>query len=221
MFSGYLSLIHIFILLHLPFHCTSSLHRLQGSSPSTFVLNFKSLCVLIGGFGDYWAGGGFAVCVPVRPLPVQWPTAGATAGPLPASQPAASAIGSLELIHPAEPCKAPFVPSCRLDQAGDRHSSLDWLSVSQPMAIHIQAQAQARPSHHQIKGGRMGAGGLVGGEWSEIVSPEFRHSLNTVERWSDEEKNKQEEGILKRRISTGALPLGEQSRISTRPLSGS
>lgn len=38
----------------------------------------------------------------------------------------------------------------------------------------------------------MGAGGLGWGEWSEIVSPEFRHSPNTVERWSDEEKNKQE-----------------------------
>lgn len=41
----------------------------------------------------------------------------------------------------------------------------------------------------------MGSGeawGLGLGEWSEIVSPEFRHSPNTVERCSDEVKNKLE-----------------------------
>lgn len=96
--------------------------------------------------GDWWAGGG----QPVRPLPVLWPTIGTTAGPPPGSQPAAPVIGSLELICPAEPCKAPFVPSCRLDHAGDRHSSLDWLSVSQPVAIHIQAQTQAQPGCNEI-----------------------------------------------------------------------
>lgn len=111
------------------FSCTLSLHLLQGSSPLIFELNF-------------W------LFVPVQPLPVQWPTTGATAGPLPASQPGAPAIGSLELIHPAEPCKAPFVPSSRLDQTGDRHFSLDWLSVSQPVAINIQAQTRAWPNHH-------------------------------------------------------------------------
>lgn len=39
----------------------------------------------------------------------------------------------------------------------------------------------------KLKVGKWG-GGWVGGECSEIVSPEFRHSPNTVERWSDEEK---------------------------------
>lgn len=153
-FSGHLSHCHI------PTLTALHLHLLQGSSPLTFVANIKRLSVLIGGLGvydgHYCAWGGFAVCTCI---PMQWPTAGATAGLLLARQPTALAIGSLELIHPAEPCKAPFVPSCRLDQAGDRYSSLDWLSVSQPMAIHIQAQAQAQPSHHQIKDGWMGAWG--------------------------------------------------------------
>lgn len=39
----------------------------------------------------------------------------------------------------------------------------------------------------------MGEEGVgFGGEWSEIVSPEFRHSPNMVERCSDEGENKQE-----------------------------
>lgn len=162
------------------------------------------------------------MCAPVRPLPVLWPTAGAPAGLLPASQPAAPAIGSLELIHPAEPCKAPFVPSCRLDQAGDRHSSLDWLSVSQPMAIHIQAQARAWPSHHQIKGGWTGArGGWVRGNGVKLC---HLNSVTVRSQWKGglmSRRTSRRRGILKRRISTGALPLGEQNRIWTRPLSGS
>lgn len=40
----------------------------------------------------------------------------------------------------------------------------------------------------------MGDGGRGGG--SKIVSPEFRHSLNMVKRWSDEEKTKQEAGNI-------------------------
>ncbi|CAB1452910.1 unnamed protein product [Pleuronectes platessa] len=43
--------------------------------------------------------------------------------------------------------------SSKLDQAGERLSSLDWLSVSQPVAILIHSQVLARPSHHQIKCG--------------------------------------------------------------------
>lgn len=59
-------------------------------------------------------------------------------------QPAAPAIGFLELIHPAEPCKAPFVPSCRLDQAGDRHArSRLAITFTACGAVGIQAQAPA------------------------------------------------------------------------------
>lgn len=50
MFWGLWSLHHISILLQLPFVAVlHPLHLLQGGSPLTFVLNFKSLGVLIGG----------------------------------------------------------------------------------------------------------------------------------------------------------------------------
>lgn len=157
MFWGHLS--HISILLGLPF--VTAFHRstfFKVTRPGYAELQ-KPVCadwriVAVGWRTIELEGGLCCVCRCCPCLcsdPLLWPQQAVFQH---ASQPASSpAIGSLELIHPAEPCKAPFVPSCRLDQAGDRHSSLDWLSVSQPMAIHVQTQARARPSHHQIKGG--------------------------------------------------------------------
>lgn len=108
MFWGYLS--HISILLGLPF--VTAFPRstfFKVARPGLLCRTSKACVCWLEDYGcrmgDHWAWGGFVLCVPVLPLPMQWPTAVATAGRLPARQPA-SQQPSHWLLGTNPPCGA-------------------------------------------------------------------------------------------------------------------
>ena len=111
-------------------------------------------------------------------------------------------IGSLSLIRPAEPCKAPFVPSCRPDLAGDRLSSLDWLSVSQPWAVLVQEQAPAKPPSNRVKEKKK-----RNGNGETEIRPRSEHSgRGATERKKRTKKNRKAPRLNSRHLKPPGKP---------------